>query len=74
MVLKKELFYWRSKLFYKIEIFQDFQSEKELADYLKYLNDNTTAYAEYFEWKNYFNVSFNYNQPFCQVLIKSALL
>ena len=46
---------------------QDFQSETELANYLKYLNTNTTAYAEYFEWKNYFNVSFNYNQPFCQV-------
>ena len=47
---------------------QDFQSENELANHLKYLNNNTTAYAEYFEWKNYFNVSFSYNQPFCQVL------
>ena len=44
---------------------QDFGSEKELADYLIYLNSNVTAYAEYFEWKNYFKVSFEYNRAFC---------
>ena len=32
-----------------------------------YLDSNMTAYAEYFEWKNYFKVSFDYNRPFCQL-------
>ena len=30
-----------------------------------YMNSNVTAYAEYFEWKNYFKVSFDYNRDFC---------
>jgi len=32
----------------------DFESIEKLAEYLKYLDSNTTAFAEYFEWKYYF--------------------
>lgn len=34
--------------------FNEFGSVQKLADYLKYLDQNETAYAEYFEWKQYF--------------------
>ena len=54
--------YAPAKSFINVE---DFNSGKELADYLTYLNSNATAYAEYFEWKNYFKVSFEYNRAFC---------
>ena len=43
-----------------------FESPKELADYLKYLDQNNTAYAEYFEWKSYFNIA-GYTAVFCQI-------
>ena len=43
-----------------------FESPKELANYLKYLDQNNTAYAEYFEWKNYFAVDF-FTKVFCQL-------
>ncbi len=32
-----------------------------------YLDSNVTAYSEYFEWKNYFKVSFDYNRVFCRM-------
>lgn len=31
----------------------DFKSVTELAEYLRYLDKNDTAYAEYFAWKEY---------------------
>ena len=34
----------------------DFNSVKDLADYLKYLDKNDTAYNQYFEWKTKFKV------------------
>jgi alpha-1,3-fucosyltransferase len=46
----------------------DFGSVEKLAEYLKYLDSNTTAFAEYFEWKRYFNVTDNYKKTiFCDV-------
>ncbi len=33
---------------------RDFQPIGQLAEYLKYLDKNKTAYSEYFEWKSYF--------------------
>ena len=35
---------------------RDFKSIAHLAEYIKYLDQNETAYSEYFEWKNYFSV------------------
>uniref|UniRef100_A0A5S6QNM8 Fucosyltransferase n=1 Tax=Trichuris muris TaxID=70415 RepID=A0A5S6QNM8_TRIMR len=32
----------------------DFESPKELADYIYYLNSNLTAYVEYYKWKDYY--------------------
>ena len=34
----------------------DFESPKELADYLHWLNENDEAYAEYFWWKEFYTV------------------
>ena len=34
----------------------DFDSVKDLADYLKYLDKNDTAYNQYFQWKNRYKV------------------
>lgn len=33
----------------------DYESPKHLADYLKYLDKNVTAYNEYFQWKKHVN-------------------
>ncbi len=51
---------------------RDFQSIGQLGEYLNYLDKNEMAYAEYFEWKNYFRVVVDYKNVFChlcQVLI-----
>jgi hypothetical protein len=45
----------------------DFDSPKDLADYLKYLMANTTAYYEYFKWTGYFTVYQDQNRVFCQI-------
>nr|CAH8829311.1 unnamed protein product [Trichobilharzia regenti] len=37
----------------------DFSSAKQLADYLHYLDKNTTAYNEYFQWLKYGTLDFN---------------
>ena len=34
----------------------DFDSIKDLADYLKYLHKNDTAYNQYFQWKNKYKI------------------
>ena len=45
----------------------DYDSPKDLADYLNYLMENTTAYYEYFEWTNHFTVYQDQNRVFCQI-------
>lgn len=35
---------------------QDFKTPQALADYLKFLDANHTAYTEYFEWKKHFDL------------------
>lgn len=46
---------------------KNFKSIADLAEYLKYLDKNATAYAEYFEWKSHFQVIKDYSQIFCQL-------
>ncbi len=62
----------------------DFESPEKLANYLAYLNDNQTAYLEYFKWKielfdtmnkrNYSDVKYNQfdpdSSPFCEICSK----
>ena len=45
----------------------DFENPEELANYLKYLMSNTTAYFEYFKWTNDFTVLQDQNRVFCQI-------
>ena len=45
---------------------QQFNTPKQLAQYLQYLDRNITAYAEYFEWKRYFKVNW-WSKIFCQL-------
>ncbi len=46
---------------------RDFESVEKLADYLKYLDANVTAYAEYFEWKRFFRLTDYSKKAFCQL-------
>ena len=46
---------------------RDFESVEKVSEYLLYLDKNETAYAEYFEWKNYFSISDNSDDVFCQL-------
>jgi alpha-1,3-fucosyltransferase len=46
---------------------RDFRLIGQLAEYLKYLDKNETAYAEYFEWKHYFRVIVDYKNVFCHL-------
>ena len=51
-----------------IDVFK-FRSIEELANYLKYLDKNDTAYNKYFEWKKIYRmVNFNPVCAFCQKL------
>jgi alpha-1,3-fucosyltransferase len=45
---------------------QQFKDPKQLAQYLQYLDRNTTAYAEYYEWKKYFKVNW-WSKIFCHL-------
>lgn len=48
----------------------DYKSQKELADYLNYLDSNTTAYNEYFKWKKYVKFDREYiKNPICDMCI-----
>ena len=53
----------------------DYNSPKELADYLAYLSKNSTAYNSYFEWRKYIRYQPNhtYFNPICDMCIKLQL-
>ena len=47
----------------------DFKTVKDLADYLHYLDKNSTAYNEYFKWRQkYRKISLREFCTFCEVL------
>ena len=47
----------------------DFKSVKDLADYLHYLDKNSTAYNEYFKWRQiYRTVSLSFFCTFCETI------
>jgi alpha-1,3-fucosyltransferase len=46
---------------------KDFKSIADLAEHIKYLDKNETAYSEYFEWKTHFRVVSDYSRVFCQL-------
>lgn len=49
---------------------KDFKTVKKLADYLSYLDQNHTAYNEYFQWKTMFKLStpYTYGCTLCSAL------
>ncbi len=47
---------------------RDFHSPEHLASYLHYLNNNDTAYLEYFAWKRHYTVrTVHTYEPFCRL-------
>nr|XP_053630708.1 alpha-(1,3)-fucosyltransferase C-like [Cherax quadricarinatus] len=51
----------------------DFSNLQSLANYLKYLNNNDTAYNEYFKWKDHYSVDDGWSstaQNFCELCKK----
>jgi alpha-1,3-fucosyltransferase len=46
---------------------RDYESAEQLANYLKYLDQNETAYAEYFEWQRYFRANVDFSTAFCHL-------
>ncbi len=52
----------------------DFKSIEELADYLKYLDKNDTAYAAYFAWKEHGKIVVQRCYPLLVILISPCLL
>ncbi|XP_013397115.1 glycoprotein 3-alpha-L-fucosyltransferase A-like [Lingula anatina] len=48
----------------------DFKSPKDLADYLKYLDMNVTAYVKYLEWKNQYVGLYSKAEVYCDLCAK----
>ncbi|CAH8875253.1 unnamed protein product [Trichobilharzia szidati] len=46
-----------------------FESPKELAEYLRYLDRNNTAYNEYFAWRGHGEVSNWHGEPQCEICL-----
>ena len=51
----------------------DYNSAKDLADHLKYLDSNRTAYNEYFKWKKYVKFDKPVLNPLCDLCIQLQL-
>ena len=54
----------------------DFKTAKDLANHLKYLDSNKTAYNSYFKWKKYVNfnsLNDTYSHPFCDMCLQLNL-
>lgn len=49
---------------------ENFQNASDLADYLKYLNENDEEYLKYFEWKKHYRVSTHLRTSACQICKK----
>ena len=49
----------------------NYKSAQHLADHLKYLDSNRTAYNEYFKWKKYVKFDLVLNS-LCELCIQSA--
>lgn len=47
-----------------------YKTVKELADYLKFLDENPEQYLKYFEWKNHYVVDTSPQEPLCQLCKK----
>lgn len=52
---------------------RDFQTVKDLTDYLVYLSTNSTAYNAYFSWKKYIVRTNHMYKTFCDMCIKLQL-
>lgn len=50
----------------------DFESPKDLADYLLLLDQNEALYASYFEWKRHYNVVIPSMRGWCDLCRKMA--
>lgn len=48
-------------------IVNSFQSIKQLADYILYLNRNPVEYLKYFEWKKWYSVDLDQNKAACKL-------
>ncbi|XP_055389812.1 alpha-(1,3)-fucosyltransferase C [Condylostylus longicornis] len=46
---------------------EHFDTIKDLADYLLYLDKNPSEYIKYFWWKKHYKVEINHNTGFCQL-------
>ena len=45
----------------------DFKTVKQLAEYLQYLDKNSTAYNEYFKWRLKYKVSGSLSRSICRI-------
>ena len=63
----KNIFFFKIAPHHSFIDARKFESVQKLSEYLSYLNSNDTAYAEYFEWKNFFRIAVERKVAFCQL-------